>query len=360
MAIVSEKLLDGGPENCTFLGNGTLALSLLLKESGIKNKAVAVPVNVCPNVIQAISYSENYPHYIDIEPDNLGMSAVELKKEIDAVSAVIAVHAYGVVCDIKPIAEICKNSGKLLIEDCAQALGAHLEKQPVGSFGDVAVFSFGAGKIVDLKRGGAVISDDALLISRLDSYNSTFPEFSPEQEIMISDFSSLHTFFYNNFYPFRENRYSKLLHNASKMAEEGYRFRVPNDLKVGVDQALGLLDENLLKRKNRAEQFKKIFEGEGIGFHWPKPGSVFWRFNLFISRGRNELLRTLLKEGFKVSSWYPRIDRFMGMQSHRTDFSMADQIGSSILNLWVNEEVNDFYVEEIGCRILEILRHPSG
>jgi len=355
MAIVSEKLL-GGPENLAFMGNGTLALSLILKESGIKNQAVAVPVNVCPNVIQAVWYSENYPHYIDIEPGTLGMSAVELEKEIDSVSAVIAVHSYGSVCSIKALAEICRNSNVLLVEDCAQALGAHIENQPVGSFGDMAVFSFGAGKIVDLKRGGAAISDDVLLISRLNSYSSSLPEMSPEQEIMCSDFSALHTFFYNNFYPARENKYSKLLHNASKMVEEAYRFRAPSGLEADINRALDGLDENLLGRKNRAKRFREIFESEGIGFHWPNPGSVFWRFNLFISRGRNELLRTLLEEGFKVSSWYPRIDRFMGVQNQRTDFSTAEQIGSSILNLWVNDEVDDAYVHAISRRILEIVK----
>jgi perosamine synthetase len=355
MPIVTENLL-GGCEKLAFLGNGTLALSLILKESGLKNKAVAVPVNVCPNVVQAVLYSGNYPHYIDIDPENMGMSVGELEKEISAVAAVIVVHAYGTVCDIKLLAELCEKWEKLLIEDCAQALGAHLKGQPVGDFGDAAVFSFGVGKIVDLKRGAAVTSNDISLISKLNSHNSELPELSAKQELGASDFSALHTFFYNQFYPSRENQYSELLERAAQATKESYFYRAPIGLDAQVKHSLDHLDRNLSQRQNRAEKFRELFREEELNFHWPKPGGVFWRFNLLVDEGRNKLLRLLLKEGFKVSSWYPRIDLFMGIQSRRNNFSNAEKMGSSILNLWVNNEVDDFYIKKIGNRILEFLR----
>jgi perosamine synthetase len=355
MPIVTENLL-GGCEKLAFLGNGTLALSLILRESGIKNRAVAVPVNVCPNVVQAVLYSGNYPHYIDIDPENMGMSAVELKREISAVAAVIAVHAYGTVCDIKLLAELCEKSRKLLIEDCAQALGAHLNGKPVGDFGDAAVFSFGVGKIVDLKRGAAVTSNDISLISKLNSYNSELPELSTEQELGASDFSALHTFFYNEFYPSRENQYAELLGQAAQAAKEAYCYRAPIGLDAEVKNSLDYLDQNLSQRQNRAEKFRELFRKEGLNFHWPQQGGVFWRFNLLVGEGRNKLLLLLLEEGFKVSSWYPRIDRFMGIQNERNDFTIAEKIGSSILNLWVNDEVDDFYTKKISDRILEFSR----
>jgi dTDP-4-amino-4,6-dideoxygalactose transaminase len=116
------------------------------------------------------------------------------------------------------------------------------------------------------------------------------------------------------------------------------------------------LDRNLSQRQNRAEKFLELFREEELNFNWPKPGGVFWRFNLLVDEGRNKLLRLLLKEGVNVSGWYSRIDLFMGIQNRRNNFSNAEKMGTSILNLWVNNEVDDFYIKKIGNRILKFLR----
>lgn len=353
MAIVTHWLNKYSSNNCVWLGNGTLAIILLLQESGLHGRRIAVPVNVCPNVVQAIWYSGNYPHYVDIEDDRLGISPEALEQEIEKVSAVVAVHAYGSVCNIKSIVQICRRHNKFLIEDCAQALGAHIDGQPVGTFGDAAVFSFGSGKIVDLKYGGAAVSNDASLIQRVKSFVVTLPDFSEEFKLTISDISALHTFMYNRFYPNRVQRYSNLLRSAALDAKSAYLFRAPDDLPEKVSDSLKTLDVNLSLRLKRALRFRELFENAGLMFHWPEDGGIFWRFNLFLKSGRDNLLRTLLAEGFKVSSWYPRIDLFMDAVNTNQKFPVADRIGNEILNLWVNSEVDDNYVEQISSRIIE-------
>jgi hypothetical protein len=69
--------------------------------------------------------------------------------------AVIATHLFGIPADI-PTLQLAL-PGVSIVEDCAQALGSMLDGRPVGSLGDAAVFSFGAGKRVDVGELGALL-----------------------------------------------------------------------------------------------------------------------------------------------------------------------------------------------------------
>jgi perosamine synthetase len=351
--VLVTPFLKKNSENCAWVGSGTQAITLLLQEMGICGKWIAVPVAVCPSVVQAVLYSGNQPYYVDIDEDDLGISPEVLEYSIETVSAVIAVHSYGTLCSIKEIAEICHKHHKFLIEDCAQALGAHINGQAVGTFGDAAIFSFGAGKIIDLGYGGAALSDDKSLVRRVESCNSRMPEWTRESEETISGISALHTSLYNRYYPDKVSRHAGIFSDAVLKGKSAYMFRSPGDLPDRVRASLESLDRNLVSRREKAMRFKDIFGRAGLRFHWPTDGGVFWRFNLFMEGGRNGLLRVLLAEGFKVSSWYPRIDIFLDTEAPADKFPVAERIGAEILNLWVNTEIDGLYVEHISNRIIE-------
>ncbi|MBQ1539327.1 MAG: aminotransferase class V-fold PLP-dependent enzyme, partial [Desulfovibrio sp.] len=71
--------------------------------------------------------------------------------------AVVVVHLYGYVADMPAIARLCKERGVLLIEDTAQAIGAEIDGQKAGTFGDMAIFSFHSHKnLTTLGEGGMV------------------------------------------------------------------------------------------------------------------------------------------------------------------------------------------------------------
>jgi len=341
------------PEYCAWVGNGTQAITLLLQEMGICGKKIAVPVAVCPSVIQAVLYSDNQPYYVEIDEDDLGISPKMLEQCIETVSAVIAVHSYGTLCSIKKIAEICQKHHKFLIEDCAQALGAHINGQAVGTFGDASIFSFGTGKILDLGYGGAALSNDKSLVRRVKTCNSRLPELTEESKQTILGISTLHTSLYNSYYPNEIKRYAGIFKDLVLKGKSAYMFRSPDDLPERVETSLESLDRNLVFRREKAMRFKNIFSHGGFRFHWPSDGGVFWRFNLFVESTRNMLLRILLAEGFKVSSWHPRIDIFLDTEASIYKFPVAERIGAEILNLWVNNEIDDFYVEQISNRIIE-------
>ena len=75
--------------------------------------------------------------------------------------AVVVVHLYGYVADMPAIAELCRQRGLILIEDAAQSIGAELDGQKSGSFGDMAIFSFHSHKnLTTLGEGGMLYVRD--------------------------------------------------------------------------------------------------------------------------------------------------------------------------------------------------------
>jgi len=76
------------------------------------------------------------------------------------------VHMYGHACEIDAVAALCKRRDLVLIEDCAQAIGATWQGQPVGSFGAMACYSFYANKHITTGEGGMVTTNDAALAER--------------------------------------------------------------------------------------------------------------------------------------------------------------------------------------------------
>src|SRR5262249_38272263 len=77
--------------------------------------------------------------------------------------AVVPTHLYGLPCDMDAIMTIANRHGVRVIEDCAHALGATFDGQPVGTFGDAGFFSFQTLKPLNCCGGGlAIVKDDAV------------------------------------------------------------------------------------------------------------------------------------------------------------------------------------------------------
>jgi dTDP-4-amino-4,6-dideoxygalactose transaminase len=95
----------------------------------------------------------------DIDSESLTMSLESIESLITKkTKAVIIVHLYGLISPhINEIADLCKAHNIILIEDCAQALGAFYNNRSCGTFGDIACFSFHAQKnLTTLGEGGAI------------------------------------------------------------------------------------------------------------------------------------------------------------------------------------------------------------
>jgi dTDP-4-amino-4,6-dideoxygalactose transaminase len=153
-------------------GNGTDALALALRALGIGPGTSVVTVShTAVATVAAIEMVGATPVLIDIEPDYYTMDPGELAEVLDRppagvppIRAVIPVHLYGQPVALEPIVAACRRRGVAVVEDCAQAHGATISGRKVGTFGEIATFSFYPTKNLGaLGDGGMLATQDAKL-----------------------------------------------------------------------------------------------------------------------------------------------------------------------------------------------------
>ncbi len=154
------------------VANGTDALLLALRALGVgPGDEVILPANTFVATAEAVVLAGAVPHFVDVDPDTLLMTAAHVEAGLtDRTAAVIAVHLYGQMCDMDALGRTCRRAGIALVEDAAQAHGATWQGRRAGSIGDVGCFSFYPGKNLGaLGDAGAVVTQDAVLAERIRS-----------------------------------------------------------------------------------------------------------------------------------------------------------------------------------------------
>ena len=169
-----------GVQYCVGVGNGLDALMLALKSLGIgAGDEVIVPSNTYIATALAVTYVGAKPVFVEprIEIFNINPDLIEVAIT-DKTKAIMPVHLYGQSCDMDPIMEIAAKYDLKVVEDCAQAHGATYKGKKIGTFGDIAGFSFYPGKNLGaLGDAGAVVTNDKNLADKvraLGNYGSDF------------------------------------------------------------------------------------------------------------------------------------------------------------------------------------------
>lgn len=157
-----------GVEHATGVCNGTVALHLALLALGIgPGDEVIVPTLTYIAPVNAISYTGAVPVFVDSLPDTWQMDPEDvLRKITPRTKALLPVHLYGQACDMLSLKAIAEKHRIFLIEDCAEAFGTWIGEKHVGTFSDIAVFSFFGNKSITTGEGGMVVSNDRTLIER--------------------------------------------------------------------------------------------------------------------------------------------------------------------------------------------------
>ena len=162
-----------GARQAVGVSSGTAALYLALRVCDIgPGDTVLTVSHTAVATVAAIELAGATPLFIDIEPATFTMAVAGLEETIEtypgSVKAILPVHLYGHPARMTDIMQIAARHGLRVIEDCAQAHGAEWQGQKVGTFGDVAAFSFYPTKNLGaLGDGGAVVTNDEDLARRL-------------------------------------------------------------------------------------------------------------------------------------------------------------------------------------------------
>lgn len=157
-------------KHCIGVANGTDAIFVTLKSLGIgKGDEVITTANSFIATSEAITLAGAKVVFVDINPDTYNIDTDLIEAKItEKTKAIIPVHLYGQPADMDPIMMIARKYGLKVIEDAAQAHGAIYKGRTVGSFGDMACFSFYPGKNLGAYGdGGAVVTNDDALASRV-------------------------------------------------------------------------------------------------------------------------------------------------------------------------------------------------
>ena len=132
----------------------------------LPQKKVVVPSYTCMVVNEAVILSNKEVIYAKSDLDTYNSSYLDY---IDQDSIVLATHQYGLPCNIEAIAQKCKETGAVLIEDCATSLGTTINGRLTGTFGDYAIISLNASKTLNVPPfGGILISKDAKMLEDIE------------------------------------------------------------------------------------------------------------------------------------------------------------------------------------------------
>lgn len=263
------------------VANGTVALELALIGLNIgAGDEVIVPCRSFIATASCVVMRQAIPVLADVDPISQNVSLETILPHITPKTrAIIVVHHAGWPVDIEPIQQFCRDNGLYLIEDCAQAHGARYKGQPVGSFADVAAFSFCQDKIMSTGgEGGMVVTDNEEYWRRMWSFNQHGKNYSTVfHQQHPPGFRWLHESFGTNW----------------RMTEM--------QAAIGLCQLAKLDEWVLCRRQNAAILDQGLAEVEGVITH--TPGSdyyhAYYKYYAFVSapQQRSRLQQMLVQTG---------------------------------------------------------------
>ncbi len=145
--------------------SGTTALHTAISVLDIKKgDEVIVPALTFVSSASIVLQQQATPIFVDIDPNTFCIDTVDLEKKItEKTRAIIVVHLYGHPAEMEIIIKIAQKHNLKIIEDCAQSHGARYKDKLVGTFGDVACFSFYQTKNMTCGEGGMVLTNNEKL-----------------------------------------------------------------------------------------------------------------------------------------------------------------------------------------------------
>jgi dTDP-4-amino-4,6-dideoxygalactose transaminase len=160
-----------GVQHGVAVGSGSDAIQISLKALDIGEGDEVVSVaNSCSSVPLAIAHTGARIVLVDIDEQTYNIDPNVIEEAITPrTRALLAMHGHGIPCQIDQILDVAERHGLTVIEDGAVAVGARYRGKRIGQFGDVCIFSFGAGKMLTCygNNAGMVVTDSPDLASRI-------------------------------------------------------------------------------------------------------------------------------------------------------------------------------------------------
>jgi perosamine synthetase len=158
-----------GRKYALVFNSGTSALHALMIAYGFKRgDEIIVPSFTFIATANSSLFVGARPVFAEIEEETFGLDPKDVEKKItEKTKAIIPIHYGGCSCKIKELKKIAKKNNLILIEDAAESLGSRIMNKKIGTFGDSAMFSFCATKVITTGEGGAVVINSREIYEKL-------------------------------------------------------------------------------------------------------------------------------------------------------------------------------------------------
>ncbi len=132
------------------------------------DEILVTPYSMCASATAAVMHNA-IPIFVDIDENTFNMNPKKIKEAISPeTKAIIVVHLFGYPAEMDVIMQIAKENNLMVIEDAAQAPGSEYRRKPIGTIGDVGVFSFNQNKTISTGEGGVLVTNDDELAKRIE------------------------------------------------------------------------------------------------------------------------------------------------------------------------------------------------
>lgn len=154
------------------VSSGTAAITIAFASAGVgAGDEVILPTFTFVASFEAVLALGAVPILADVD-DTMTLDPIAVEKAISSkTKAVMPVHMCGSMANLSALKSICEKHDLILLEDACQAIGGTYEGKPLGSYGDMGVFSFDYVKTITCGEGGAIISNNEKFIKNADHYS---------------------------------------------------------------------------------------------------------------------------------------------------------------------------------------------
>lgn len=152
----------------SLFNNGTIALLAAVRALGLTGEVITTPFTF-PATPHAVSWSGATPVFADIDPVTMTLDPAAVEALVTPrTSGILAVHVYGIPCDVRGLQAVADRHGLKVVYDAAHAFGTTVDGVGIGTFGDASMFSFHATKLFHTAEGGALVCRDAAVKAEVD------------------------------------------------------------------------------------------------------------------------------------------------------------------------------------------------
>jgi dTDP-4-amino-4,6-dideoxygalactose transaminase len=294
-----------GARHCVGVNSGTSALHLALLAAGVGSgdEVLTVPMTFIATS-WAVSYTGATPVYVDVDPQTYTLDVRQVERRLTPrTRAILPVHLYGQPADLGPLLEIGRRHGIPVIEDAAQAHGAHYDGRAAGTLGLCGCFSFYPGKNLGAYgEAGAVVTDDDGIAARLRAL--------------------------------RDHAQEKRYHHA----ELGFNYRMDALQGAVLGVKLRYLSGWTEARRWLAARYRAALADLPLALPAEAPGRRHvWHLFVVLHRERDRIRRALEARGIQTGLHYPiplHLQKAYQHLGHRPgDFPVAERVGRECLTL---------------------------